>query len=69
MDLFQKTQITKLYECGPAKVLTGLVKKRFRDIEVSPLSDYGVDTLNSNGIEGHLLEINSKDTIEHFWTK
>ena len=45
MDLFQKTQITKLYECGPAKVLTGLVKKRFRDIEVSSLSDY--DTLNN----------------------
>ena len=45
MDLFQKTQITKLYECGPAKVLTGLVKKRFRDIEVSSLSDY--DILNN----------------------
>ena len=45
MDLFQKTQITKLYECGPAKVLTGLVKKIFRDIEVSSLSDY--DTLNN----------------------
>ena len=45
MDLFQKTQITKLYECGPAKVLTGLVKKRFRDIEISSLSDY--DTLST----------------------
>ena len=45
MDLFEKTQITKLYECGPAKVLTGLVKKRFRDIEVSSLSDY--DILNN----------------------
>ena len=45
MDLFEKTQITKLYECGPAKVLTGLVKKRFRDIEISSLSDY--DTLST----------------------
>ena len=45
MDFFEKTQITKLYECGPAKVLTGLVKKRFRDIEISSLSDY--DTLNT----------------------
>ena len=45
MDFFEKTQITKLYECGPAKVLTGLVKKRFRDIEISSLSDY--DTLST----------------------
>ncbi len=45
MDFFEKTQITRLYECGPAKVLTGLVKKRFRDIEISSLSDY--DTLNT----------------------
>ena len=45
MDFFEKTQITNLYECGPAKVLTGLVKKRFRDIEISSLSDY--DTLNN----------------------
>ena len=45
MDFFEKTQITNLYECGPAKVLTGLVKKRFRDIEISSLSDY--DALNT----------------------
>ena len=45
MDFFEETQITNLYECGPAKVLTGLVKKRFRDIEISSLSDY--DALNA----------------------
>ena len=45
MDFFEKTQITNFYECGPAKVLTGLVKKRFRDIEISSLSDY--DALNT----------------------
>ena len=32
-------------------------------------SDSGVDTLNSNGIEGHLLDLNSKDSIENFWNK
>ena len=32
-------------------------------------SDFGVDTLNSNGIEGHLLDLNSKDSIENFWSK
>ena len=45
MDFFEEMQITNLYECGPAKVLTGLVKKRFRDIEISSLSDY--DALNA----------------------
>ena len=32
-------------------------------------SDSGVDILNSNGIEGHLLDLNSKDSIENFWSK
>ena len=45
MDVFEKNKITKFYECGPAKVLTGLVKKKFRDIEISSLSDY--DALNT----------------------
>mgnify|MGYP003314952731 CR=1 FL=1 len=45
MDFFEKTQITNFYECGPAKVLTGLGKKRFRDIEIFSLSNY--DVLNT----------------------
>ena len=45
MDFFEKMQITNIYECGPAKVLTGLVKKRFSNIEISSLSDY--DALNT----------------------
>ncbi len=32
-------------------------------------SDSGVDALNSKGIEGHLLDLNSKDSIESFWSK
>ena len=32
-------------------------------------SDSGVDTLNSNDIEGYLLDLNSKDSIENFWSK
>ena len=32
-------------------------------------SDSGVDTLNSNDIEGYLLDLNSKDSIENFWGK
>ena len=29
----------------------------------------GVDTLNSNGIEGYLLDLNSKDSIDGFWSQ
>jgi len=29
----------------------------------------GVDTLNSNGIEGYLLDLNSKDSIDDFWSQ
>ena len=32
-------------------------------------SDSGVDTLNNNDIEGYLLDLNSKDSIENFWSK
>ena len=32
-------------------------------------SDSGVYTLNSNDIEGYLLDLNSKDSIENFWSK
>jgi len=29
----------------------------------------GVDTLNSNGIDGYLLDLNSKDSIDDFWSQ
>ena len=29
----------------------------------------GVDTLNSDGIEGYLLDLNSKDSIDSFWSQ
>jgi 3-oxoacyl-[acyl-carrier protein] reductase len=32
-------------------------------------TDSGVDTLNNNGIEGYLLDLNSKDSIDDFWSK
>ena len=32
-------------------------------------SDSGVDTLNSDGIEGYLLDLNSKDSIDSFWSQ
>ena len=29
----------------------------------------GVDTLNTNGIEGYLLDLNSKDSIDNLWSQ
>ena len=29
----------------------------------------GVDNLNNNGIQGYLLDLNSKDSIDNFWSK
>ena len=32
-------------------------------------TDSGVDTLNTNGFEGYLLDLNSKDSIDSFWNQ
>ena len=32
-------------------------------------SDSGVEKLYSNGIEGYLLDLNSKDSIDSFWSQ
>lgn len=41
----QKLGITKIYECGPGKVLTGMTKKIAPDIEA--VSVFDIDSLNS----------------------
>ena len=41
----QKLEITKIYECGPGKVLTGMAKKIIPDIEAIAVFD--IDSLNS----------------------
>jgi len=38
--------ITKIYECGPGKVLTGMTKKIAPDIEA--VSVFDIDSLNSS---------------------
>lgn len=45
MNRFQKEQITEFYECGPSKVLTGLIKRKFTDTEIYSLDDYETLTL------------------------
>ena len=45
MHLFKENNITEFYECGPSKVLTGLIKKQFVDIALHSLDD--IETLTS----------------------
>ena len=45
MHLFKENNITEFYECGPSKVLTGLIKKKFTDISLHSLDD--IETLTS----------------------
>tara|TARA_E500000081_G_scaffold152234_1_gene184046 strand:+ start:1105 stop:2037 length:933 start_codon:yes stop_codon:yes gene_type:complete len=45
MDRFQKEEISEFYECGPSKVLTGLIKRKFTDTDIYSLDDYKTLTL------------------------
>ena len=45
MNYFNNNNITHFYECGPSKVLTGLIKKQFTDTKLHSLDDY--ETLTS----------------------
>jgi [acyl-carrier-protein] S-malonyltransferase len=40
MNEFQDKNLESLYECGPSKVLTGLVKRKFMNTKVCSLDDY-----------------------------
>ena len=44
MLLFKESNITEFYECGPSKVLTGLIKKQF---VICPKSRYKWQGINS----------------------
>ena len=54
---------------GIGKAIAEKLKADNYEVLGTATSDSGVDTLNSNGIEGHLLDLNSKDSIEIFWSK
>ena len=40
MDLFHEMELNLFYECGPSKVLTGLVKRKFVETEIFSFDDY-----------------------------
>ena len=45
MDYFKNEGITDFFECGPSKVLTGLIKRKFENVDIFSLDDF--DTLNN----------------------
>jgi len=45
MDYFKNEGITNFFECGPSKVLTGLIKRKFENVDIFSLDDF--DTLNN----------------------
>ena len=45
MDLYEQENISHFYECGPGKVLCGLIKRKFKNTEINSLDD--IDILNS----------------------
>ncbi len=45
MDYFKNEGITNFFECGPSKVLTGLIKRKFENVDIFSFDDF--DTLNN----------------------
>ena len=54
---------------GIGKAIADKLKADNYKVLGTATSDQGVDTLNGNGIEGYLLDLNSKDSIDRFWSQ
>ena len=54
---------------GIGKAIAEELKANNYTVLGTATTDSGVDTLNNNGIEGYLLDLNSKVSIDNFWSK
>ena len=64
-----KTALVTGASRGIGKAIAEKLKEDNYKVIGTSTSDSGVDTLNSNGIEGYLLDLNSKDSIDNFWSQ
>ncbi|MEC7929342.1 MAG: 3-oxoacyl-ACP reductase FabG [Pseudomonadota bacterium] len=64
-----KTALVTGASRGIGKAIAKKLKADNYEVLGTATSVSGVDTLNSDGIEGYLLDLNSKDSIDSFWSQ
>ena len=64
-----KTALVTGASRGIGKAISEKLKADNYKVLGTATSDSGVDTLNNNGVQGYLLDLNSKDSIDNFWSQ